>query len=488
METLAQDEMKYKLEIQPLIDTHDRRALEQCRRIALYGAASFGDAEMATFMLDSDKTGAIINLRNNNRGETALFRATWDGHDAVVQTLLQRGAPVDKTDTQGRTALIAACNTGNESIARKLLEKGADPTGTGQTRGTPMIDDINNDDERMVKLLLEKGAPVDVAEKNAGSPLRAAVVRGHKPIVRLLIDHGANIDAYFPLIEAMRRGHRDIAKLLVEKGADVNGVQKFDQKDEVPPWLYALPTTSCLADMKRSLFSISGLCLRPKDRHPSKRQGYVWQENRLWVAAALGGEEGVKLLLDNEGNPKVLGACAMTPLDMANFEEHEAVVRQLLAADEDSDCEVVIVEGDKSGTSAEVEISTPPQSDLGDTSKASQEAFDPREPAKPTNNSDFENLKPRDTRPVDSPPSSSPTAQQQPQSLFPPNSPNYSPRSYHPCPRGNKMVLKFEDGSEHTIDLVKMLVSAKNHAKTKGFQEVWAVWICSVRDAYGVRA
>lgn len=122
---LAEDEKKYKDVIQPSIDTHDRRAIEQSRRTALYGAAFCGDAEIARFMLDRDERGAIINLRNNDWGETALLRATWNGHNAVVQTLLQRGALVDKTDTLGRTALMVACFTRQESITRKLWDKGA---------------------------------------------------------------------------------------------------------------------------------------------------------------------------------------------------------------------------------------------------------------------------------------------------------------------------------------------------------------------------
>ena len=82
-----------------------------------------------------------------------------------MQTLLQRGALVDKTNTEGRTALMTACTIRNESIARKLLDMGADPTCTGRYRRMPMTDAIRNDDERMVRLLLEKGAPVDVAQR-----------------------------------------------------------------------------------------------------------------------------------------------------------------------------------------------------------------------------------------------------------------------------------------------------------------------------------
>ena len=468
MERLAEDEKSYRDVINPSIDTYDRRALEQCRRTALYGAASFGDAEIARLMLDRDEHGAIINLRNNNRGETALSRATSDGHDAVVQILLQRGALVNKTDTQGGTALMAACKSGNESIARKLLDKGADPNCTGQHRGTPMIDAIRHDDEIMVRLLLEKGALVDVAEKNAGSPLRAAVVRGLEPIVRLLIDHGANVDQYYPLIEAVRRGYNDIAKLLVEKGADVNAAQGFDHEDGVPFWLYTLPTTSCLAEMKRSLYGLSKLCLRPKNRRPSKRQGYVWEDNPLWVAAALGDEESVKLLLDNGANPKVQGACAMTPLEMATFEEHEAVVQLLLAAEEDSNSEINITEDNEPGDSAEVEIPTPPPfSDLDDISEASQEDFDPSQPSQALDNSDTENPQPQDTQPLDKSTDLSPT-QQQPKS--PPDSPTSPPHSSHPSQKRNIIVIRFTDNTEHTIDLDKMLLRAKNLAKTNGFK------------------
>ena len=311
---------------------------------------------------------------------------------------------------------------------------------------------------------------MDVAEKNAGSPLRAATVWGNEPAVPLLLDHGANVDEYSPLIEAVRRGHKDIAKLIVEKGADVNAVQYFDHKDGVPFWLYSLPTTSCLADMKRDLYSISNLCLRPKNRHPSKRQGYVWEDSPLWVAAALGDEESVKLLLGNGANPRVHGACAMTPLDMATFEEHEAVVQLLLAADEDSKSEIEIIEDNEPGDTGEVEISTPPlHSDLDDISEASQEGFGPQQASRAPDNSDSETLQPQDTQPLDNSPELSPTAQQQRQYL-PPDSPNPHLRSSHPSQTRNIMVVQFADGSEHAIDLVKMLLGAKNHAKTNGFK------------------
>ena len=429
MRTLAELERVNKNVIRPSIDTHDRSAIEQRRETALYGAACSGNAEAARFLLDRDERGVIINLRNGANGDTALLRAAKSWHEAFVQILLQRGALIDKTNFCGKTALMEVCRTGNESIARKLLDKGADPNCHS------------------------------LAENHAASPLRAAIVKGHEPIVRLLIDHGANLDMHFPLIEAVRRGHKDIAKLLVEKGADVNAVQYFDRKDGVPFWLYALPTTSCLADVKCKLLSISRVCLCPNGRNPSKRQGSVWEDSPLWVAAALGDVESVKLLLDNGANPKARGACAFTPLDMAIFEEHAAVIQLLLAAVKDSKPEIETIGASERGDSLEKKVSTSSlHSDIDDISKASQQDF---EPSEAHDNGGFEYLQPQNTQPLENSTNLKTTTQQQPQSSL---------QSSQHFPGRNVIVFQSEDGSEHTIDPVKMLLEAKNHAKTNGFK------------------
>lgn len=97
----------------------------------------FIDAEIGKFMLDRDERGATINLRNNDWGETALFRGTWDGHDAVVQTLLQWGS--GRQDRYPRTYRphSGLFSTAIESIAHKLLDRGADPSCTRQRRDAP---------------------------------------------------------------------------------------------------------------------------------------------------------------------------------------------------------------------------------------------------------------------------------------------------------------------------------------------------------------
>ena len=224
------------------------------------------------------------------------------------------------------------------------------------------------------------------------------------------------------MIDAIRHDDERTLRLLLEKAA-------FEEL-----WLYTLPNTSRLADLRRKLDSISNLRLRPKIRHPSKRQGSVWEDTPLWVAATRG-DESVKLLLDNGANLKVRGACATTPLDMAMFEEHEAVVQLLLAANEDSNSDIEVIEDYEPGGSAE-KVSTPRlHSDLDDIFKASQEVLQPPQPSQAPDNSDFEYLQPQKSQPLDSSTALSLTAQQQAHSLLPnsPTSPLFSSPPREEC-------------------------------------------------------
>ena len=144
---VVQDETKSKDELKPPVDALDRRTIEQRKRTALFEAASFGYAEMVSFMLDC---GAMIDLRNGIWGETALIKASWNGHEEVVQILLERGALVDKRSIGGCTSLLAACINGEENIARMLLDRGADYNCTDKYGKCPIIDAIKNDNDRIV--------------------------------------------------------------------------------------------------------------------------------------------------------------------------------------------------------------------------------------------------------------------------------------------------------------------------------------------------
>ena len=59
-------------------------------------------------------------------GYTALMCAAIDGHERVVELLLQRGAEIDQQDSDGVTALMIAALYGHERVIDMLLENGAE--------------------------------------------------------------------------------------------------------------------------------------------------------------------------------------------------------------------------------------------------------------------------------------------------------------------------------------------------------------------------
>jgi ankyrin repeat protein len=103
---------------------------------ALYWASFYGHEEMAVLLLSHGAD--IINLRVNEW--TSLMVASFRGNLGVVRVLLQHlgGQGLDERSTVGETALSLACERGYVETARALLLAGADHTIADYEGQTPL--------------------------------------------------------------------------------------------------------------------------------------------------------------------------------------------------------------------------------------------------------------------------------------------------------------------------------------------------------------
>ncbi|KAF4631255.1 hypothetical protein G7Y89_g6871 [Cudoniella acicularis] len=166
-----------------------------------------GHTEVVRVMLK-----AKADLSGENVDEIpALLWAAQNGHKAVVQLLLEKGAYINlllekgayinTRDKNGWTPLYLAAQSGHEAIMQLLLEA-------------------------VVRLLLENGANIEAKNKGKWTVLCLAVYNRREAVVQLLLEKGANIEAknendYTALHLATQSGHKGIAQLLLEKGANI---------------------------------------------------------------------------------------------------------------------------------------------------------------------------------------------------------------------------------------------------------------------------
>lgn len=258
-------------------------------------------------LLDS---GVNINRTEPSDGRTLLSAAAHTGRVDVTALLLCRGADPSLSDNQGQTPLTLAARQGHDGVLQILLDwildKGSDTVRTllehADGEGWTALRSASwAGHNEAVKMLLKAGAEVDGSDLEGRTALRAAAWGGHEEILLTLLGHGAKVDSMdnegrTPLIAAAYMGHKEAVEILLGAGAEV------DLKDG-----------DC-----RTALSVAALC----------------------VPSAAGGSrhgEVVSLLLERGADPEHKDKDGMTPLLLASYEGHEEVVELLLEAGADVD-------------------------------------------------------------------------------------------------------------------------------------------------------
>ncbi|XP_048351059.1 ankyrin repeat and SAM domain-containing protein 3 isoform X2 [Sphaerodactylus townsendi] len=158
----------------------------------LHTAASIGQHEVVQACI---QCGSLDLNQRNCGGWTALMYASYIGHNAIVQMLLEAGANVNMPTPEGQTPLMLASSCGNESVAYLLLQRGAKLEMKDIHGWTALFHCTSAGHQQMVKFLLDNGANANCREPLCGyTPLMEAAASGHEIIVQYLLTHGVRVD------------------------------------------------------------------------------------------------------------------------------------------------------------------------------------------------------------------------------------------------------------------------------------------------------
>ena len=189
----------------------------------LVSAAAEGDFESVQECLSKK-----ANIDFKVDGSTALMLASYNGHYATVQILVEAGADKEaKDDKEGRTALIMASFQGHYATVQLLVEAGADKEVKDRKNGfTALIMASGCGHTATVQILVDAGVDIEAKDNQNGyTALMIVSGLGYTTIVRLLVDAGADMEAtgdkgYTALLIASQQGNTETLQLLVEAGAN----------------------------------------------------------------------------------------------------------------------------------------------------------------------------------------------------------------------------------------------------------------------------
>ncbi|KAL7815057.1 hypothetical protein V8C44DRAFT_325221 [Trichoderma aethiopicum] len=198
------------------------------RLTGLIVASYYGHCAVAQLMIDE---GADLEARDGF-GLTPLSWAAYQGHETIIKLLVDKGASLKAKNLNGQTPLLLAADQGHKAIVKLLVDKGADLEARDKLGWTPLSWASRKGHEAIIKLLVDQGADLEAQIKTNHTPLSLAAKEGDEAIVKLLLDKGANPEARgefgrTPLSWAAEKGHEAIVKLLVEKGANLETKDRY---------------------------------------------------------------------------------------------------------------------------------------------------------------------------------------------------------------------------------------------------------------------
>lgn len=182
-----------------------------------------GYADICVQLLES---GAKID-ECDNEGKAALHLAAQEGHNCVIEALLDIHTPcIDQRAHDGKTAFRLACLEGHFECIQTLLKYSADVNSKDADSRTTLYILALENKLKVVKFLLEySNVDVNIPDSEGRTALHVSSWQGHVEMVKILITIGnANVNAMdlecrSPLHSCAWQGNHEVMQLLLYYGA-----------------------------------------------------------------------------------------------------------------------------------------------------------------------------------------------------------------------------------------------------------------------------
>ena len=263
---------------------------------ALCFAAQKGYNELVELLLSFN---ADIEDSNNLDSASPLVIAVVQNHVSTCRILLRKGANCNIVTKTGKTPLGVATIEGHQEMVDLLLEHKANPE-KGFKDGSPLIVAVERNYLCICESLLKAGASSNCVKANGFTALSLAAYYGYEEILELLLAYNADIEGQdgilSPLIHAVQRNQVHTCSILLWRGAKTDYLKKeFDSR---------------LIDSNSDYFQLTSPLLKAS----------VLGHSRI-VTLLLEHGAGVHIRNNNSQS---------TPILLASLEGHTDVVQQLL--------------------------------------------------------------------------------------------------------------------------------------------------------------
>ncbi|KAI1416004.1 hypothetical protein F5Y13DRAFT_186857 [Hypoxylon sp. FL1857] len=234
----------------------------------LHRAARHHNQVILTELANRDPIKHIsINLKERETGKTPLIAAVEEGLLNNVNFLLrQEGIALDYVDDEGKSALMRAARQGHIAIVEELIGRGAN-LDLQDKEGLSALTYAEND--VVAALLLLHGAKTDIADGNRPNILDIFMKRGYlkacEQIIRMFPELTATPDKAFEnMLAACSAGQTEILRLFIKYGYKITGtdgplLHMLLRRDTYQRWKMGFHINSrgdILCDVVRTLITL----------------------------------------------------------------------------------------------------------------------------------------------------------------------------------------------------------------------------------------